>query len=106
VMANATFEKELENVMKISRFSVGRNSWCEMAIIACKHGCLLLTEITQMTLRGIMLLRVLFWKSWEMLQLCLQRYMKSIGKSLLFSLYFQSTFNFHYWSPKFADFDH
>ena len=58
MIANTTFKKELENVMKISRFYVARNSWCEMAIIACKHGCLLLTNIIQLTLLGIMLLKV------------------------------------------------
>ena len=71
--------KKYCKLMRTSKFFLAKCSWCGTEITVCKHGCPLLIEITHMIWFGIMLLKVLFWTSREILQPCWQLYMKSVG---------------------------
>ena len=70
--------KKYCKLMRISKFSLAKCSWCGMETTICKHDCLLLIEIIHMIRFGIMLLKILFWTSRKILQPCWQLYMKSI----------------------------
>ena len=54
-----------------------------MTTIVCKHSCPIFIETTHMILFDIMLLKLLFWTSTKILELCWQPYMKSIIKTHL-----------------------
>ena len=74
-------------MMKTSKFSLAKYSWSGTATTVCKHGCTLLIETMYMILFDNMLLRILFWMSKDILQLCWQPCMKSIGKFYIFKFF-------------------
>lgn len=74
-------------MMRTSKFSLAKCSWFGTATIVCKHGCPSFIETTHMILLEIVLLKILFWTSRDILQLYWQPRMKSIGNSFIFFLF-------------------
>ena len=81
--ANDAFKKYCK-LMRTSNFSMAKCSWCGTETTVHRHSCPLLMEIIHMILLGIMLLKVLFGTSREILQPCWKLYMKSIGNFFFF----------------------